>query len=129
MTKRPDLNGLRVALPGAAPIYLIDEGMRRWIPNPQVYDQLFKDWNGIVFDININDIDQGTNISETVILFRCYDSPKVFLLDGVAPQQTKRWITSPEVMARYNFDWNKVHVWNVPLSAIKYPDGPNITNP
>ena len=71
----------------------------------------------------------GNNIPETAILFKCIDSPKVFLLDGVAPNQSKRWITSPAVMDRYNFDWNKIHVFNVPLSALKFPDGPNIDNP
>lgn len=126
---RPDINGLRLAVPLAAPVYLLDMGKRRWIPNPTVYNQLFKDWNGIVQDIDTNEIEKGTPIPETAILFRCIDSPKVFLLDGVAPHQTKRWITSPDVMNRYNFNWDKIQVWNVSLNAITYPDGPNIENP
>lgn len=126
---RPDINGLRLAVPLAAPVYLLDMGKRRWIPNPTVYNQLFKDWNGIVQDIDTNEIEKGIPIPETAILFRCIDSPKVFLLDGVAPHQTKRWITSPDVMNRYNFNWDKIQVWNVPLNAITYPDGPNIENP
>lgn len=128
-SRRPDLNGLRLILPGTAPVYLVDMGEKRWIPNPQVYNQLFRDWNGIIQDIDILEITTGTTIPVTAILFRCFNSPKVFLLDGEPPHQIKRWITSPAVMDRYNFDWNKIHVFNVPLEALNYPDGPDINNP
>lgn len=130
VSARTDLNGLRVRLsPKHAAIYLIDEGKKRHIPNPQVYNALFANWEGVVGDLNINAIPDGSKIPETAILFRCVDSPKVFLLDGVAPNQVKRHITAPHVMDHYNFDWNKIHVWNVPLAAIVYPDGTPINNP
>ncbi len=45
---RNDLNGLRVQLPGQAAIYLMDKGKKRHIPNPQVYNELFKSWDGVV---------------------------------------------------------------------------------
>jgi hypothetical protein len=126
---RTDLNGLRVRLPGTAPIYLIDLGKKRHIPNPQVYNELFSTWEKLVEDINIDDIPTGDPIPETAILFRCIDSPKVFLLDGVSPNQVKRHIVAPNVMDRYRFNWHHIHVWNVPLSAIGYPDGTPIRNP
>lgn len=128
-TSRPDLNGLRVKLPGHPAIYLMDMGKKRHIPNPAVYNQIFQDWQDIVQDINIDAIEMGDPIPETAILWRCADSPKVFFLDGVAPNQTKRHVASPAVMDRYNFDWNKIHVWSVPLEAIGYPDGPQVRNP
>jgi hypothetical protein len=127
--KRNDINGLRLQVPASAPIYMVDMGKIRWIPSPQVYDQLFRDSNGIIQDIDTCEIEKGDPIPETAMLFRCIDSPKVFLLDGQFPHQTKRWITSPDVMNRYNFDWNKITVFNTPLDAIKYPDGPDIENP
>jgi hypothetical protein len=126
MPDRIDLNGLRIKLPGDPKIYLMDLGKRRWIPNPNVYNSLFRNWVGIIEDIDIVEITTGSQIPVTAILFRAYDSPKVFLLDGNPPNQVKRWITSPAVMDRYNFDWGRIHVWNVPLSALVYPDGPNI---
>jgi hypothetical protein len=91
---RTDLNGLRVRLPKHAPIYLVDEGKKRHIPNPQVYNELFKDWTGVVAD-----------------------------------NQVKRHVASPAVMEHYHFNWDHIHVWNVPLSAIGYPDGTQIRNP
>lgn len=133
---RKDLNGLRVRLPGTAPIYLIDLGKKRHIPNPQVYNELFSTWEGVIDDIDVDDIVTGDPLPQTAILFRCQDASqsqedncKVFLLDGVSPNQVKRHIVSPAVMDRYKFNWGRVHIWNVPLSAIKYPDGTPITNP
>ena len=53
------LNGLKLQVPGAAPVYLIDLGKRRWIPNPQVFEQLFRNWQGIIPDIDTTEIDAG----------------------------------------------------------------------
>lgn len=126
---RTDLNGLRVQLPGTSPIYIVDLGKKRHIPNPQVYDELFTDWKGIAQDVNIDGITTGDPIPDTAILFRCYDSPKIFLLDGNSPNYVKRHIASPAVMDHYNFNWNKVHVFNVQLNIIAIPDGAPIRNP
>lgn len=121
---REDLNGLRVKLPGHPAIYLMDLGKKRHIPNPTVYNELFKDWGGIVEDINIDDIETGNPIPETAILFRCHDNPKVFLLDG----NVKRHIVDESVLDRYYFNPD-IHVWPVPLNAIGFPDGTPIKNP
>ena len=129
-TQRPDLNGVKLQLPGSAPIYLVDNGVRRWIPNPQVFNALFRDWNGVCQDPDIPEIQRGPDIPATAILFRCFDSPKVFLLDhNTQNQNVKRWITSPAVMDHYNFSWTQIHIWNVPLNTIGIPDGSNISNP
>jgi len=123
MGLRTDLDGLRFRKPGEDTVYVIDQGKKRGIPNPGVYDALFKTWDNIHLDIDINAIDDGPAVDQTAILFRCYDNPKVFLFDN----GKKRWIESPAVMDRFQFNWNSIHVWNTPLSAIGYPDGPTIT--
>ena len=124
---RTDLNGLRVQLPGDSRVYLVDQGRIRHIPNPLVYNALFRDVGGIVPDININEIATGEPVPETAILFRTTDNPKVWLLDGVPPHQVKRWITSPAAMDRYHFNWNTIHVYNIPSAGLLYPDGPEIS--
>lgn len=124
---RTDLNGLRVRLPGSPPIYLIDLGKRRHIPNPQVYDRLFTTWAGVIDDIDIDEIWLGDPIPETAMLFACSDSPKVFLLDGIPPKQVKRHVFDPATMERYKFRWPQP--WNSPLNSIGWPDGPPIKNP
>jgi transposase len=59
----------------------------------------------------------------------CGLEAKVFLRDSLGGNYVKRWITSPATMDRFQFDWGKINHWNVPLSAIGYPDGPDISWP
>ncbi len=114
-------------MPGADAVSVIDDGKKRHIPDPFVYNELFSTWSNIHLDVDINDIDTGAQIPQTALLFRTYDSPKVFLLDGTPPNLVKRWIVSPAVMDRFQFNWGRIHLWNVPLAVIGIPDGSNIT--
>lgn len=118
---RPDLNGLRVKFPNRPEIYLIDRGYRRWVPNPMTYNNLFRDWNGIVVDIDINEIPLAVQISSGAILVRADGTAPVYLVD----QGTKRWITSPAIMDKYYFAWGRVYVLP-PASVYPIPVGPSI---
>jgi len=144
MTERPDLNGLRVCLPYYAAIYLIDEGKKRWIPSEQVYNALFTPLegrpygmlgnnfthrDGVIRDINIKDIANGSDIPDTAALFKYSDNQAVYLLDGKAPNHVKRWIASPAAMNHYFFNWDKIQVWNMPYASSNIPDGTPIRNP
>ena len=118
---RPDLAGLRVKLPTQPQIYLIDpSGARRWVPDPTTYNNLFRDWNGVVVHIDINEIFEGTALTSGAILGRATNAAPVYLIsNGV-----KRWITSPAVMDKYYFNWNRIYV--MPPSAIdSIPSGPD----
>ena len=125
---RNDLNGLIVTMPKSAKIYLIDLGKKRLI-NRETFLALFEDNTRIFEDLDIHFIKDGKNIPDESFMFRCEDSPKIFFVDGIPPNQVKRHIVSPAVMGRYGFDWRAVHLFNVPLQAIGYPDGTPITNP
>jgi hypothetical protein len=141
MTPRPDLNGLRVQMYGDPNVYLIDEGLKRWIPSPAVMAQLFTlgaNWtykydptsSSVVLDLSVNEIDDGLPIPDDCLLFMAADSPKVFLRDHDAGgKQIERWITSPAAMDRFQFDWAKINHWNVPLEDVGLPDGPDISYP
>ena len=102
---RPDLSGLRIKSPTDTAIYLIDpEGYRRHIPNPETYENLFRDWNGIVADINANDIARGPALSSGAVLAKSPGRAEVYLVsNGI-----KRHIASPAVMDKYYFDGGKV---------------------
>ena len=118
---RPDLNGLRIKLPNRPEIYLIDRGFRRWIPDPGTYNNLFRDWNGIVVDIDIDDIPLGPAITSGAVLVRAAGTAPVYLVD----QGVKRWIVSPAIMDQYYFAWNRVYV--LPAGSVDpIPVGPNI---
>ena len=103
-TLRPDLNGLRMKSPSSAAIYLIDEGRRRAIPSHQTYNNLFRDWEGIVVDININDITSGPLLSEGAILVKSHHIDGVYLIDN----GMKRGISSGQLMDKYHFSWKKI---------------------
>ena len=61
-TIRKDLDGLRVA-PGEDPIYLMDQGKKRHIPDLATYGMLFVDGTGVQVDITVNEIAEGVPIS------------------------------------------------------------------
>ena len=121
-------NGLRVQAPGSPAIYLVEGGERRWIPNPETVTNLFADYGLVTVDIGSLSIPLGANISDRAILSHCNtaghpDSGAVFLIDS----GTKRHIVSPEIMTKYNFNWNAVV--NVPCILLQYiPNGPALTN-
>jgi hypothetical protein len=104
---RPDLAGLRVKAPNAAPIYLIDpEGYRRWIPDPTTYNNLFRDWNGVVVALDVASIPERPALSHGAVLVRGDGQAPVYLVsNGV-----KRWITSPAAMDKYYFSWDRIQV-------------------
>jgi hypothetical protein len=121
--KRPDLEGLRVRLAGNDAVYLIDQGQKRHIHDPTSYGNLFRTWDNIHVDLDVEAIDSGLPIDAGAFLFRCYDSPKVFLYDA----GRKRWIQSPATMDRYQFNWDRIQVFHIPLKDIAWPDGPVIS--
>ncbi|MFC5475393.1 hypothetical protein [Paraherbaspirillum soli] len=124
MALRKDLDGLRVQLPGNPAVYLVDAGRKRHIPDPATYNNLFRDWNGILQDIAINEIDTGTPISVGAVLAQGFGDPAVYLIDN----GIKRHIGSPATMDRYNFAWDKIqHVAPILISSIE--TGPAIVWP
>ena len=125
MRPYPELAGQRVQLPGHPEIYLIDDnGLRRWIPNPATYDNLFRDWNGVNVDIQTGDITLGHRISDGALLAKDPGTAPVWLIDHEL--HVKRWIASPAVMDKFYFNWAKiVPIPNTVLDAIF--NGSNIT--
>ncbi len=101
---RPDLNGKRIGIPGRPHIYLVDRGVRRWIPNPATFDGLFRDWSGISSDAANEAIPEGPQIADGAYLAKEAGQGAVYLVDGAS----KRWISSPAAMDRYNFRWEGI---------------------
>ena len=71
MTKRLDLVGKRLRVPGETAVYLIEEGgTRRWIPDEATYNNLFRTWDDILDDIHLDTIDEVVQISPGAALAR-----------------------------------------------------------
>jgi hypothetical protein len=118
---RPDLAGLRLKAPNDAAIYLVDpQGFLRWIPDPTTYNNLFRDWNGVISSLDIPNISRGPNLTSGAVLATGAGTAPVYLVTNGA----KDWITSPAVMDKYYFNWNTVvQAPNVLVEFI--PTGPS----
>ncbi|MDZ4871056.1 MAG: hypothetical protein CLLPBCKN_000444 [Chroococcidiopsis cubana SAG 39.79] len=105
MAPRPQLNGRLIRLnEDSPPIYLVDEGRKRHVPNPQTFDNLFRDWDRLDNVPDLNEIDDGTAISNGAILARAINTAPVYLIDN----GVKRHIASPETMDKYYFSWEEI---------------------
>jgi hypothetical protein len=105
MAPRPELNGRLIRLhEQSPPIYLVDEGRKRHVPNPETYNNLFRDWARLDEVPDLNEIDDGTAISNGAILARAINTAPVYLIDN----GTKRHVASEQTMDKYYFDWGKV---------------------
>jgi hypothetical protein len=115
---RPDLNGTRVRAPGQATVYLIDNGYRRAVPHVPAYEALFRDWDCIVEDIDIESIRPGDPLGDQSGLIRLSGQPAVYFLDGT----TRRHVANPQVMDKYRFSWERVRAVT-PDEMKRWPEG------
>jgi hypothetical protein len=58
----PQLNGLLLQLPGAAPIFLVLNGYRCWIPDMPTFQGVFAAGATVIQDINIGVVSEGPAI-------------------------------------------------------------------
>jgi hypothetical protein len=120
MALRPDLEGLRIRMPGTDTIYLIDKGRKRGIPSVAMYNRLFRNWDNVHLDLHLDEIDDGEPFVELTRLMRFGSDPAVFFAEGGDDNNpgALRWIASGAVMDRYQFDGDKIVWW------AKNPGGP-----
>ncbi len=112
---RLDLNGLRIRHPVSGEIFLIHEGTRRLIPGPPTYNSLFRDWTGIITDINVDTIDRGPDLASDAILLDCIGA--VWLLTN----GKKFGCGSPAAFDRYWFGGIKTKL--APIVCNSIPSG------
>jgi len=121
---RPDLDGHRVKGPGDPKIYLVDRGFRRWIPDRNTFNDLFRDSSGIVEDLLIFDIAEGLPFTSGTILARGSGTSKIYLIEP----NSKRWIVNPHTMDVYNFSGDRAYIIP-PVVLVSISDGPDISAP
>src|ERR1700675_1641731 len=102
-------------------VFLVDpQGFLRWIPDPVTYNNLFRDWNSIVVDIDLVNIAVGPALTSGAVLARGSSEAAVYLISN----GTKQWITSPAAMDKYDLNWNTVVL--VPNALVdSIPGGPS----
>ena len=120
----PELNGLLLQLPGAPQIYLVLNGFRCWVPDPQTLANLFVSNPSIFQDINIGVVAQGPALTSGAVLAEANGSAPVYLVtNGV-----KMWIPTPDIFNRYQFKQASIQVV-APVLIDFIPSGPNVEGP
>lgn len=118
---QPSIDGLRLVQHQNPKVYLVDNGLARWIPNFATYEAVFRNTDNIHPTTFLPEI--GSDLPMYATIFIYPNDPKVYLLDEQDGKQVKRWITGPAVMTRYDFKGPVV------FPAVDIPDGTPITNP
>ena len=120
----PQLNGLLLQLPGAAPVYLVLNGYRCWIPDSTTYNNLFVSGATIVQDINIGVVSEGAALSSGAVLAQASGSPTVYLVSN-----GEKWgIPSMDIFTRYQFNASNIQSC-APVIINAVPNGPDIQGP
>ena len=96
---------------GSGPeVYLLENGVRHWIPDPETFNRFRFKWQNIktYSDSVINSYSQGDEWSQyddypDGSLVRGFD-PKVYLIE----LGKRRWIPSPQIFEGNNFGWKYI---------------------
>ncbi len=114
---------------GSGPeVYLLESGIRHWIPNPEVFNFFNYDWNNIktYSDSVIRKYPQSDDWD------KYEDYPDGSLLRGSGPEvylielEKKRWIPNPKIFTGNNFGWK--YIISVDNDILDdFDDGNNLT--
>ncbi len=98
------VNGTCIRTNETAAVYLMENGKRRWVPNPATYDNLFRNWDSIkdLPAVEVDGLPVGDPLSDGAILARAGSDHAIYLVSN----GEKRHITGTETSPR-NLDLNK----------------------
>ena len=96
---------------------LNDNGYKRHILNPEIFDSYNLNWRDVAV---ITETELSIYLDSYLI--REVDNPKVYFLDG----KTKRWVINAEVFYKNDFDWNIIQIVNK-KDAETYEAGSDVT--
>lgn len=95
---------------GSGPeVYVLEHGMKRWIPNPEIFNNLSYDFRKILYvsDNFLNSYPKGPNITNDYTdgaLLKTNNDPKVYLYNN----NSLRWIPDPIVFNSNGFSWDNI---------------------
>ena len=120
----PKDNGSLRQLPDSPQIYLILNGLRRWIPDMTTLIGLFVSGTNAVSDSNLGNIEEGAPLTSGAVLAQGSGSAEIYLVTNA----NKMWIPSMDVFNAYHFDLGKVQVV-APILLNLIPSGPDVQGP
>ncbi len=118
-TLRDDLDGLRLAAPDSADVWLVFGGRRHRIASPAVYQALFASADDLVFSQEIPSITMGPELNDGTCLARAMGSHAIFLVTGRAPARRYHIPTYENFV---DFGFNEGAVIDVPALLLDAVD-------
>lgn len=115
------LNGSGTVIKGAnyPGIYLLENGQKRHIVNPEVFNSYYRSW-GYYANISFSQLDNYPNGPDIIFrqgtLIKSIGYPEVYQVEY--PSALKRHIVSPAIFSGLGFDWGSVIETNVNLVAL-----------
>jgi hypothetical protein len=108
--KRPDLNGKRIHDANTGMVYLIIDGVLRYIPNPETANSIFGSNWGVDGDIFPNVIEKSTPLPQDARIIKFRSGPKLYLSfkEPGESKTTIRHIPNMRVLGEYGLH-GKIH--------------------
>lgn len=94
-------DGTLIRAEASVKIYVIISGKKKWIPTPEVFEQLGYYWTDIKI-LPKSDLDKYPDYEDNLIR-RSGDTSVYLVVNGI-----RRHIPNPDVFNGYGFDWNDV---------------------
>ena len=95
----PELNGYLVKLPKTDPIYLIIDGKKCHVPNPETFNNLFLGSAHVEENSLLRLVSDGQSLETGAMLIKANGNPTYYLLTN----GKKRKIHNPDVLNQYQF--------------------------
>lgn len=113
-------DGLRVKGSDSGAIYLVINGILRWIPNEATYNSVFSNWSNIVVsDYLVNSVPSGEPLSNGSVLVKDATHAAIYLVT----LGCKMWVPNPATMEKFSFASPKI----VPSVVIQFlRSGPDV---
>jgi hypothetical protein len=119
MVMQPDNSLVRAS--GRSEVWWIETGARRWVPDSETVESLDNGWAGLTLLRRGQTLDNplGPMVPSVVRGYKWADGsliqvppdPHVYVMEA----GSRRWITSPQVMAARGYNWNDIQ----PISSVE----------
>ena len=118
---------------GSGPeVYVLENNIKRWIPNPEIFESFGYKWNNInvISNTSLGYYADGGDLSE----YNNY--PEGSLIKGSGPEVylielgKRRWIPNPSIFGKYGFGWKDIlQIDNEKLTSIDLADSVKLSEP
>ncbi|MDO8557847.1 MAG: lamin tail domain-containing protein [bacterium] len=100
---------------GAPEVYILEDGMRRWVPDPETFNALGFNWDKIR-DVPLRELKEypeGDRVQDrrripNGVLLRSVDSPKVYVIEN----GRRRWVPDPQTFNSRGYSWENINLVN-----------------